>query len=269
MSHTLLGSDLATASPLADLLVSDTMTTRPTRAAAGEHGVPARNRLLASLPAAELERLRPHLETVRFEQRELLFDAEQPIRHVYFPETTVVSIVSTLRNGNAVEVATAGCEGMAGLSVFLGTDTSSTRAFAQVPGVAWRLDATAFAELASTGPLHLLMLRYTEAFLTQVAQTAACNGAHLVEERCARWLLMTHDRVDGDEFPLTHEFLAFMLGVRRAGVTVAMRALQDAGLVRYSRGWVTVVDRTGLERTSCECYRAVRAHFERLMPPGE
>jgi CRP-like cAMP-binding protein len=112
-----------------------------------------------------------------------------------------------------------------------------------------------------------MILRYTQAFLTQVAQTAACNGAHLVDQRCARWLLMTHDRVDGDEFPLTHEFLAFMLGVRRAGVTVAMRSLQDAKLIRYTRGRIGIVDRTGLEAASCECYAVVRAHFNRLLPP--
>jgi CRP-like cAMP-binding protein len=133
--------------------------------------------------------------------------------------------------------------------------------------MARRIEAGVFIELSTVpGPFHRMLLRYTQAFLTQVAQTAACNGAHLVDERCARWLLMTHDRVDGNEFRLTHEFLAFMLGVRRAGVTVAMRALQDARLISYTRGKVTVVDRSGLERKSCECYAVVRAHFERLLP---
>jgi CRP-like cAMP-binding protein len=230
-------------------------------------GAVPRNRLLASLSPDELTRLRPHLEIVHLEQRELLFQPESVIRYVYFPETSVVSLVSTLQDGATVEVGTAGNEGMAGLSVFLAQDTSSVQAFAQIPGGAARLDADTFVQLASgPGELHRLMLRYTQAFLTQVAQTAACNGAHLVEERCARWLLMTHDRVDGNEFPLTHEFLAFMLGVRRAGVSVAMRALQEAGVVDYSRGWVEVVDRVGLERASCECYRVVRAHFDRLLP---
>jgi CRP-like cAMP-binding protein len=116
------------------------------------------------------------------------------------------------------------------------------------------------------GPLHEILLAYTQAFLTQVAQTAACNAAHLVEQRCARWLLMTHDRVQGNAFPLTHEFLAFMLGVRRAGVTVAMRALQESGMVDYTRGWVEVVDRKALEGASCECYKVVREHFDRLLP---
>lgn len=230
---------------------------------------PSLNRLLCALPKKELERIRPHLELVVLEQRQLLFEADEPIRFVYFPETLVVSLVSNLEDGGTVEVGTAGYEGMAGLPLFLQDTSSSVRAFVQVPGKALRMDAKAFTRLAgSPGAFHQVMLRYTQAFMIQVAQTAACNGRHLVEERCARWLLMTHDRVAGDEFPLTHEFLAFMLGVRRAGVNVAMRALQDAGIVSYTRGWVAVADRERLERASCECYRIVRAHTERLLPAG-
>ena len=230
---------------------------------------PLRNRLLRALPPQEHEDIRRHLVPVRFDQRELLYDAEEPIRYVYFPETMVVSLVSRLREGGTVDVGTAGFEGMAGLPLFLGDDSSSVRAFAQVPGMAMRMDAETFAAVAqAAGPLHQILLRYTQAFLTQVAQTAACNGAHLVEERCARWLLMTHDRVNGPRMPLTHEFLAFMLGVRRAGVTVAMRTLRNADLIRYTRGWVEVLDRPGLEAASCECYAVVRAHTERLLPQG-
>ena len=228
---------------------------------------PIRNGLLGALPAEDLERIRPHLEQVELEQRELLFDSETPIRHVYFPETAVVSLVSTLAVGGTVEIGTAGREGMAGLSVFLSGGGSSVQAFTQISGEAMRIEATVFSRLASVpGPFHDLLLRYSEAFLTQVAQTAACNGAHFVEERCARWLLVTHDRVDGGEIPLTHEFLAFMLGVRRPGVTLVMRALQDKGFIRYNRGRIVVVDRTALEGAACECYRAVRGHFERLLP---
>ena len=234
-----------------------------------DSGTPVRNRLLAALSEVDLARLRPHLESVWLAQRDLLFEAEAPIRHVYFPETAVVSLVSIMCDGNTVEVGTAGCEGLAGLSLFLAQDSSSVRAFAQVAGAAWRMDAARFMMFAAApGALHRLLLRYTQAFLTQVAQTAACNGAHVLEQRCARWLLMTHDRVDGDEFKLTHEFLAFMLGVRRAGVTVAMRALQDQGLVDYTRGQIRIVDRDGLEGISCECYQVVRAHFEALLPRG-
>jgi len=227
-----------------------------------------RNRLLAALPPDELERVAPSLERLELEERRVLFEREQPIAHVYFPETAVFSLVSALDDG-VVEVGTVGSEGMAGLPVFLGPDVSSLRAFVQIPGSAWRMDAERFARLAQApGALNRMMLRYTQAFLTQVAQTGACNGAHLLEKRCARWLLMTHDRVEGDAFPLTHEFLAFMLGVRRAGVTVAMRALQDAGTIDYSRGHVEVLDRGALERASCECYHVVRAHFDRLLPQG-
>jgi len=227
---------------------------------------PVRNRLLASLPATDLVALRPHLEIATLELRAVLFEPETPIRAVWFPETAVVSLTNTLREGGTVEVGTAGREGIAGLDVFLGDETSTVRAIAQIPGTAYRMDASTFARLsAADGPLHRALLRYTQAFLTQVAQTAACNGAHLVEQRCARWLLMTHDRVEGDEFPLTHEFLAFMLGVRRAGVTLAMRGLQDERLLSYTRGRVAITDRAGLEEASCECYRTVRQHFERLL----
>ena len=229
--------------------------------------LPVGNHLLAALPLEEYDRLGPYLERVHIEQRQLLFEDEEPIRHVYFPETMVVSLVRILRGGATIEVGTAGCEGMAGLPLFLGDDTSSIRAFAQIPGHAVRIEAVAFTRLAgASGVFHRLLLRYTQAFLTQVAQTAACNASHLVEERCARWLLMTHDRVDGDTLQLTHEFLAFMLGVRRAGVTVAMGELQERGLVRYTRGHVEVRDRNGLEAAACECYATVRAHFDRLLP---
>lgn len=230
-----------------------------------DEGAP-RNRLLAALPASELADLRPHLEAVQVTTREPLYEPGQVIRSVYFPESMVVSFATTLRDGSTVEVGTAGREGIVGLPVFLGDELSIVRAIAQIPGAALRMDVTTFVRVSrAPGPLHQLLLHYTQAFLTQVAQTATCNAAHLVEQRCARWLLMTHDRVDGNEFPLTHEFLAFMLGVRRAGVTLAMRALQDAGLVSYTRGRVTITDRAGLERASCECYRTVRAHFERTL----
>ena len=256
----------------ADQRQSTAVVDGPARLAGGRfvanpsvHG-PIRNRLLSGLPAEEFKRIRPHVERVQLEQRDLVFDPEVPITHVYFPETAIISLVSKMKSGGVVEVGTAGCEGMAGLPVFLAGDTSSIQAFAQIPGMAVRMKTEAFVRLAGPpGAFHRMLLRYTQAFLTQVAQTAACNGAHLVEERCARWLLMTHDRA-GDDFPLTHEFLAFMLGVRRAGVTVAMRALQDRHLVQYSRGKVRIIDREGLEAMSCECYQVVRAHFERLLP---
>ena len=224
------------------------------------------NRLLRALPENEYERIQEHLEEVQVEQRQVLYDPNEPIRYVYFPETMVVSLVTVLEDGGTVEIGTTGYEGMAGLPLFLGDGTSAVQAFAQIPGRAFRMEAATFLKLAATpSEFHQVLLRYTHAFLNQVAQTAACNAKHFVDERCARWLLMTHDRVADNEFPLTHEFLAFMLGVRRAGVSVAMRALQDEGVVRYTRGRVRVIDREGLERISCECYRLVRAHSERLL----
>jgi CRP-like cAMP-binding protein len=225
-----------------------------------------RNRLLAALPGSESEHVLRLFEPVRLAQGDVLYEPDQPIEHVYFPDRVVVSLVSSLSDGLSVEVGTVGCEGMVGLPVFLGGDTTSTRAIAQIPGAAKRLDAESFKrEAGAPGAFRELMLRYSHAFLIQVAQTAACNGVHLVRERCARWLLMTHDRVRGDSFPLTPDFLALMLGVRRAGVSVAMHALQDAGLIRYGRGSVEIVDRERLEKSSCECYRVVQAHFERLL----
>ena len=228
-----------------------------------------RNRVLGALPAEDLARVQRHLELVWLEPHDELFELGSPIRYVYFPETAVISLVSTVGNGVTVEIGTAGSEGMVGLPVFLTADTSPARAFAQIAGFAGRMNADVFTRLsAAPGRLHKLLLRYAQAFLTQIAQTAACNAAHLVEARCARWILMTHDRVAIDEFALTQESLSFMLGVRRAGAMVAMRALKEAGLVRYTHGRVVVVDRRGLESASCECYRVVREHFERLLPPG-
>jgi len=230
-------------------------------------GAPLRNLLLSSLPERDLVGVRPHLESVYLTPREPLFAADMPIRHVYFPETAVISVVKSLSNGATVEIGSAGCEGMVGLTHFLAGGASPVVAFAQIPGIVNRMRADAFTILASApGALHEVLLRYSQAFLLQVAQTAACNARHLVQERCARWLLMTHDRVDGDTFPLTHEFLALMLGVRRAGVSVAMHDLQEERIVQHSRGEVQVVDRAKLESASCECYRAVRAQFERLLP---
>lgn len=226
-----------------------------------------RNRLLAALPADELALILPHLRAVQLEQREPLFVPGGPIRHVYFPDTAVVSLVNELTHGGGVEVGTAGYEGMAGLSVFLDDDEAPVRAVVQVPGAARRMDAAVFQKLAcAPGEFHRLLLRYTQAFLGLVAQTAACNGVHLVAERCARWVLMMHDRVAGDQFPLAPEFVARLLAMRRTGATAAMRTLQAAELVEYSGGIVTILDRAGLESASCECYRVVRWEYERLLP---
>lgn len=230
-------------------------------------GAPVRNRLLGALPAGELARLRPRLEMLRLDLSEVLLEPGGPIHHVYFPETAVLSLVTTLRESGPVEIATTGCEGAAGLSLFLDDQVALYRTIVQVPGRAWRMPAAEFTAVTrAPGMLHGILLRYTEAFISQVAQTAVCNAVHPVAERCACWILMTHDRVSGEEFSLTHEFLAFMLGVQRAGVTLALHALEDAGTVRYNRGRIAILDRDALERVSCECYLTVRSHYERLLP---
>jgi CRP-like cAMP-binding protein len=221
------------------------------------------NRLLRLLPWDELDRLQPHLERLSARSGLILVEPDQPFEYVYFPVSCVISVVSPTDEG-MVEVGTVGNEGMAGISVFLGVGALPNRTVVQVPGELLRMRASVFAEaVESRAALQRLVLRYTHAFLVQVAQTAACNRVHDIEARCARWLLMTHDRVSGaPSFNLTHEFLATMLGVRRAGVTVAAGALQRAGLLRYSRGVVTVLDRAGLESASCQCYGIVEKHFK-------
>jgi len=228
------------------------------------------NRLIAALAGlapSEAEWLTTQIEPVELDLGQVIAESNEPFRHVYFPETAVVSIISRMADG-AVEVGTVGNEGMAGVAVFLGADASVNETVAQIPGTAGRIESARFVAGAATRPeLRRLLNRYTEAYLTQVAQTAACNRLHGIEARCARWLLMTHDRVgEAERFPLTQEYLAIMLGVRRGGVSVAAAALRDAGLIRYSRGAIRVVDRAGLEKAACECYGIVRRHFDRLLP---
>ena len=228
-----------------------------------------RNRLLASLPAADFAQLAPALERVMLEVREVVFDVDQPITHVYFPESGVISVLGIMADGTAVETATVGPEGFVGLPVFLGTDRTSAQAFAQVPGPALWMTADAFRtavdrSAALTRALH----RYTQALFTLVAQSSACNRVHTMPERLARWLLHTHDRVGEDTFPLTHQFLSQMLGVRRATVTEGMGALQEAGSIAYEMGRVHVVDRAALERTACECYAIIVREFDRLLDGG-
>lgn len=227
-----------------------------------------RNRLLRAFPAEDYAWLAPHLSSVALNLNDVLAEANEPFRHVHFVESGCVSVVNTVAGGT-VEVGTVGNEGIGGLPVFLGTGSVPSRTFVQIPGEARRISADAFAEAANTRPgIRRVMNLYTQAFLCQVAQTAACNRAHKLEERCARWLLMTHDRMEGAAtFPLTHQFLAFMLGVRRSGVTIAAGALQQAGIIRYTRGKITVTDRGGLEEASCECYEIVLQEFNRLFGP--
>ena len=229
---------------------------------ADHHG----NRLLDLLPAADRRRLLERMELVELDLRQPVYESGKPIEHVYFPLTTVISMLAVMEDGQAVEVATMGSEGMAGLPVFLGASTSPDLAFAQIPGRALRMAAGEFRELANgAGTVQALLQRYTQAFFVQLAQGAACNRLHSLDQRLARWLLMTHDRVGRDRFPLTQEFMGRMLGVRRATVTQAAGRLQQAGLITYSRGIITIVDRPGLEAVSCECYRIITEEHHRLL----
>lgn len=229
---------------------------------------PLRNRLLgelASVSPIDSAWLATRLEPVWLVAGEVTAPAGGPIAHVYFPHTAVLSAISRMHDGAAVEVGTVGCEGMGGIAILLDAETSVNEMVAQIAGSASRVPAAWLADgLDAHPPLRRLLRRYTDAYLTQVAQTAACNRVHGIEERCARWLLMTHDRVEASRFLLTQDYLAVMLGVRRTSVNGAARALRDAGLIRYSRGAIRVVDRAGLEGAACECYGIVRRHFDRL-----
>nr|ASV46943.1 Crp/Fnr family transcriptional regulator [uncultured bacterium] len=227
-----------------------------------------RNRLLRALPPEESARLRPHLEPVALAPLALLAPAGAPIRHVYFPETGVISLLSRSDDGALIENGTVGHEGMVGFPLVLGVDWTASAIMSEVPGVSWRMDAAVFRALLPELPaLEASLRRYLAYLFAQIAQSLACNGLHPVEQRCARWLLMTHDRVEGDEFLLTHDVVAQMLAVRRAGVSVAFEGLRDRGVIDYRRGRVTVRDRAGLEAAACECYRIVCGHRDRLLAP--
>ena len=220
---------------------------------------PELNALFRRLPDESYARLLPHLEPLQLPVRFVLWEPDAPIEWVYFPRTAVCSILVPLVEDGAVEAATVGREGFLGVPVALEAETTATQCICQIPGEASRLSAGVLRQaVAQDVALRRLVLRYAQALHDQTAQSVACNARHEVIERCARWLLMTLDRVERDEFPLTHEFLAMMMGVRRATVTVSVAALQRAGLIRTGRGRVRVLDRAGLEATSCECYRIVQ-----------
>lgn len=224
------------------------------------------NKLLAALSHDSWSRLAPHLEPVTYSLRELLWEADAPIRHVVFPRTCVISVIVPLKGEHPVEAATIGFEGLAGLAVVLGANSTHSTSVIQIPGDGASIQALTFKALLDDDPeLRALLLRYAQVLLDQTSQSVACNRRHSMEERCARWLLTTHDRVGGRQFPLTQEFLAHMLGVRRASVTIAAGMLQKAGFIRYSRGRVTIVDRAGLEQCSCECYQASWNSYHRQL----
>ena len=230
-----------------------------------ERSIP--NRILSSLPPADYVRIFADMKEVPLQFRVSLHEPGDKMPYVYFPNSGVISMITVLEDATAVEIATVGNEGMTDISVFLGLEESDSRLFVQVPGTAMRMESERFRAHVSRMPIFRTLLGYyAMSLFTLVAQSAACNRMHPMAARCARWLLMTHDRVDAPEFPMTQVFLAEMLGVRRPSVSVAAEALQAAGLISYHRGKVRIRDRPGLEAASCECYGVIRARFDRL--PG-
>jgi CRP-like cAMP-binding protein len=227
------------------------------------------NQLLELLPNDERRRMKESMQTIPIQPHDMLYHPGEAMRKVYFPLSGVISLMTPMEDGSAVETATVGNEGMVSIHAFLGGGAlGNSQAMGQVPGVALRMDADHFrAEVDGGGKLRQTMFAYSQALFAQIAQGVACNGVHAILERCARWLLESHDRAGSDEFMLTQEFLSDMLAVRRPSVTVAARALQSAGVIRYERGRITVLDRPGLEEASCECYRSIKAEYRRLVTP--
>jgi CRP-like cAMP-binding protein len=224
------------------------------------------NQLLAALSKQEYSRLLPHLESVSLPLKQIIYAPNQVIEYVYFPTNGIISLVNVTQNGGIVEAATVGNEGMVGIPVLLGGDQMVGQAIVQVAGDAVRMKVDIFnREVTSGSTLHRLLLRYTLALMTLISQSVACNSLHSEEQRCCRWLLICQDRVKSDSFELTQEFLAQMLGVQRPTVSGAATTLQQAGLIRYSRGKMTIRDRSGLEANCCECYSIVKQEFERLL----
>jgi CRP-like cAMP-binding protein len=227
------------------------------------NGDPGVNRLLATLTTKEYKRLLPKLKTVSLVLGEVLYEPGDVIKYVYFPNDSIISLISELSETSLLEVGMVGNEGMAGLAVFMGVNSSSTRALVQGSGTAMRMSSAAVrTEANRLGSLHHLLHRYSHSLLTQVSQSSVCNRFHMVDARLARWLLMTKDRLGAEEFPLTQEFLANMLGVRREGVSKAAGVLQARKLIRYSRGVITILNRQGLEAKSCECYAIIKAETD-------
>ncbi|HIK29987.1 MAG TPA: Crp/Fnr family transcriptional regulator [Oscillatoriales cyanobacterium M59_W2019_021] len=227
---------------------------------------PSINQLLAALPSSEFQQLEPYLEPIFLEAGQVLCEPKEPMNVAYFPGRAAISLVSLLEDGSTTEIGLIGNEGMVGLPIFLGGKSFPNRAIVQIRGSALKLDGEILKrEFHRGGKLQQRLLLYTQALLTQVSQSAACNRQHTTEERLARWLLSVRDCVLSDELPLTQEFIANMLGIRRSGVTVAAGILQQAGTIEYRRGQITIRDREDLESISCECYRLVQSEFLRLL----
>src|SRR5512140_4005534 len=228
---------------------------------------PNQNHLLAALPTAEFERLAPHLEPVELLLGDVLYESGGLLQYVYFPTTSILSLHYVMENGASSEIAGVGNEGMLGISLLMGGNTTPSRAVVQTGGEGYRLKSQLILqEFKRAGPMQLLLLRYTQALITQMSQTAACNRHHSLVQQLCRWLLLTLDRMPTNTLIMTQELVASMLGVRREGVTEAAGKLQQAGVISYRRGHITVLDRAGLEAQVCECYAVVKKEFARLLP---
>jgi CRP-like cAMP-binding protein len=239
---------------------------RPRMLAAARHSA-RQNHLLNALPPGDYERLAPFLELVPMRLGDVLYEPGIRMRYVYFPTTSIVSLLYVMEDGASAEIAIVGNEGILGISLFMGGETTPSRAVVQGAGFGFRLKAQRLKdEFGRFGPMLRLLLRYTQALITQMSQTAVCNRHHSVDQQLCRWLLLSLDRLATNELVMTQELIANMLGVRREGVTEAAGKLQGAGLIRYRRGRITVLDRPGLEARSCECYLVVKKEFERLLP---
>ncbi|MES2502933.1 MAG: Crp/Fnr family transcriptional regulator [Pseudomonadota bacterium] len=228
---------------------------------------PRQNHLLDALLASEYDRLSPDLHLVTLPLGQVLYESGEQLHYVYFPTTAIISMLYVMEDGASAEIAIVGNEGVLGISIFMGGDTTPSRAVVQSAGFGYRLKATLIkSEFNRAGPVQRLLLRYTQALITQMAQTAVCNRHHTVEQQLCRWLLLSLDRLASNELSMTQELIANMLGVRREGVTEAAKKLQEAGLIKYSRGKITVIDRPELEVLCCECYGVVKQEFDRLLP---
>jgi CRP-like cAMP-binding protein len=228
---------------------------------------PRQNHLLAALPAADWERLQSRLELTPMPLGHVLYESGSELRHVYFPTTSIVSLLYVMEDGSSAEIAVVGNEGIIGVALFMGGETTSSRAIVQSAGHAYRLAGRHLKEeFLRAGPLQRLLLRYTQALITQMSQTAVCNRHHSVEQQLCRWLLLSLDRLDSNQLSMTQELIANMLGVRREGVTESAGRLQKLGLISYNRGLITVLDRAALEAQACECYAVVKKEFDRLLP---
>jgi CRP-like cAMP-binding protein len=227
---------------------------------------PTKNRLLGMLPQEEYERILPHLGYVSFSLGEVVYESGGQMSYIYFPTTAIISLLYVMENGSSAEMGMAGNEGLVGIALFMGGDTTPNRAVVQSAGGAFRMRAKVLRdEFSRGGVFQRLLLRYTQALITQMSQTAVCNRLHEIEQQLCRWLLLSHDCLDSDELVMTQELIANMLGVRREGVTAAASRLQEQGLISYVRGRIQILDRRGIEATVCECYKVVKDEYDRLL----